>query len=94
MSIQNPLENFNETVAAHWRQFRPRMYKELYDANALADALADAKEQTEQAMYFLQETEGITPYEAWMEVKQMYAILPPEPPLPRQRKPRKAKQGE
>jgi hypothetical protein len=69
----------------HWRQFRPRMVKELQRRGLLHELLLEAEERTAREVddlrrHFLQQ--GLTAQQAhdraWEIVRERYIFLPPE----------------
>ena len=70
----------------HWREFRPKMVRELEAKGTLTDALFEAQETTLTEMEALTrqlETEQkLTPQQAhdqaWEMIREKYILLPPE----------------
>jgi hypothetical protein len=69
----------------HWREFRPKMVKEMEEAGKLDEALHEAQERTLDEMLELEtklEADGLTMQQAhaqaWEMVREKYILLPPE----------------
>lgn len=70
----------------HWREFRPKMVRELEAKGTLMEALSEAQETTINEMEALTrqlETEQkLTPHQAhdqaWEMIREKYILLPPE----------------
>lgn len=73
----------------HWREFRPKMVKEMEAKGTLQEALFEAQETTLDEMEMLcrkLETEQkLTPQQAhdqaWEMIREKYILLPPEESL-------------
>lgn len=74
----NPLTDLKETARAHWQKYRPMMYQQLEAAGQVENALDAAVELTTQEVHQLRMATGCSVFEAWMEVRQNYVILPAE----------------
>ena len=70
----------------HWREFRPKMVRDLEAKGTLMETLFDAQERTLEEMEALTrqlETEqNLTPQQAhdqaWEMIREKYILLPPE----------------
>lgn len=69
----------------HWREFRPRMVRELQEAGKLEEALYEAQERTLDELLPLEDklvADGLTmdqaSRQAWEMVRERYILLPPE----------------
>jgi hypothetical protein len=74
----NPLTDLKQTARAHWQKYRPTMVRQLEEMGQLEDALDAAVELTTQEVHQLRTATGCSVFEAWMEVRQNYVILPAE----------------
>lgn len=80
------LTQYGLMAERHWRQFRPRMVRELEAKGTLMEALFEAQETTINEMETLTrqlETEQkLSPQQAhdqaWEMIRQKYILLPPE----------------
>ena len=79
------LTQYGLMAEKHWREFRPKMVRELEAANRLQEALWEAEEKTKDEMYDLTTrlmAQGLTAQQAhdqaWEMVRQEYILLPPE----------------
>ncbi len=72
----------------HWREFRPKMVRELERKGTLTEALFEAQETTLDEMEILtrkmEREQGLTPGQAqaaaWELIREKYILLPPESP--------------
>ncbi len=71
------LRNWVEQARAHWKEFRPDMFKELDDAGALDEALQEAATRTARDMDAFQGA-GLSCDEAWERTRGEYLFLPEE----------------
>jgi hypothetical protein len=86
VSQQIHLTQYGLMAERHWREFRPRMVKEMEAKGTLQKALFEAQETTLDEMEALTrrlETEQeLTPQQAhdraWEMVREKYILLPPE----------------
>lgn len=70
----------------HWREFRPKMVRELEAKGTLMDALLEAQERTIGEMEALTRTleteQKLSPQQAqdraWEMIREKYILLPPE----------------
>jgi glucose-6-phosphate-specific signal transduction histidine kinase len=69
----------------HWREFRPKMVRELERKGQLQAMLLDAEEKTKDEMATLRTElmqKGLTAQQshtqAWEMVREKYILLPPE----------------
>ncbi len=81
LQTPNPLTNLDQTIRAHWRKYRPKMCQQLETAGDLDQAIQTAARLTKEAVFELT-NKGWGLYEAWMEVRQEWAILPTEEDVP------------
>jgi hypothetical protein len=77
MMAQDPLLGLEETIEAHWRQHLPQMTARLAEKGELEQAIAQAARTTTEAVLDM-ERGGMSRWEAWMAVRQEWAILPAE----------------
>src|ERR1700736_2508924 len=86
MSEKNYLTQYGLMAERHWREFRPKMVRELEANGTLMEALFEAQEMTISEMEALTrqlETEQkLTPQQAhdqaWEMIREKYILLPPE----------------
>jgi len=86
VSKQIYLTQYGLMAERHWREFRPKMVRELEAKGTLIDALFEAQERTIGEMEALTrklETEHkLTPQQAhdraWEMIREKYILLPPE----------------
>ena len=69
----------------HWREFRPKMVRELEALGKLEEALYEAQERTLDELLPLEDklvADGLTmdqaSRQAWEMVRERYILLPPE----------------
>ena len=79
------LTQYGLMAEKHWREFRPRMVKELEAHGRLQVALLEAEEKTKDEMYDLTTrlmAQGLTAQQAhdqaWEMVREEYILLTPE----------------
>ena len=80
------LTQYGLMAERHWREFRPKMVRELEAKGTLMEALFDAQERTIEEMETLTrklETEQkMTPQQAqdraWEMIRENYILLPPD----------------
>jgi hypothetical protein len=80
-----PLTQYGRMAEKHWREFRPKMVRELERKGILHQTLLEAEEQTKDEMIQLQaefRKQGLTPQQAhdraWEIVRERYILLPEE----------------
>jgi hypothetical protein len=86
MSEKNYLTQYGLMAERHWRQFRPKMVRDLEVNGTLMEALFDAQERTleemESLIRQLETEQKLTPQQAhdqaWEMVREKYILLPPE----------------
>ena len=71
------LQNWVSKARAHWKEFRPDMYKEFEEAGILDKALQTAAKQTARDMASFQDA-GLTWDQAWERTRNEYLFLPEE----------------
>lgn len=76
-----PLDGLGLEIKAHWKMYRPRMYRELERAGRLDQAVYEAQERTGQALGQMIE-EGADLEKAWEAVREEWAFLPAEADAP------------
>ena len=83
--ITYPISGYGLMAERHWREFRPKMVKELEAAGKLQEALHEAQERTLDELLELEtklEADGLTLQQArdqaWEVVRERYILLPPE----------------
>lgn len=80
------LTQYGLMAERHWREFRPKMVRDLEAKGTLMESLFDAQERTLEEMEALTrqlETEQkLTPQQAhdqaWEMIREKYILLPPE----------------
>jgi cation transport regulator ChaB len=79
------LTQYGLMAEKHWREFLPRMVKNLEAHGRLQEALLEAEEKTKDEMYDLTtrlRTQGLTAQQAhdqaWEMVREEYILLTPE----------------
>jgi hypothetical protein len=77
---------WKEQARAHWKAFRPALYRDLKKAGKLEAALDDAVQRTSREMAALQAM-GYKDYEAWEVVRESYLFMPEEGRKPAQDSP-------
>ena len=86
MSDKIHLSQYGLMAGRHWREFRPKMVREMEAKGTLMDALFEAQERTLDEMEALTrqlETEQkLTPQQAhdqaWEMIREKYILLPPD----------------
>lgn len=86
MSEKICLTQYGLMAERHWREFRPKMVRELEAKGTLMESLFEAQERTLEEMETLTrqlETEQkVTPQQAhdqaWEMIREKYILLPPE----------------
>ena len=80
-----PISAYGLMAKRHWKEFRPKMVKELEEAGKLEEALHEAQERTLDELLDLEanlEAQGLTKQQAcdqaWEMVRERYILLPPE----------------
>ncbi|MCK9590149.1 MAG: hypothetical protein WC003_17370 [Terrimicrobiaceae bacterium] len=80
-----PISAYGLMAERHWREFRPRMVRELEETGELEEALHEAQELTLDELMELEtklEAQGLTTQQArdqaWEVVRERYILLPPE----------------
>lgn len=80
-----PLTQYGRMAEKHWREFLPRMVRELESKDRLRQALLEAEEKTKDEMASLRMDlmrQGLTAdqahRQAWEMVRERYILLPPE----------------
>ena len=63
-------------IKAHWRQYRPTLYRELIEAGTLDEAVSTAEELTADARYRLTVEQRLPYDQAWEMVREEWAFLP------------------
>ena len=79
------LTRYGLMAEKHWREFRPKMVKELEAKGTLQEMLFAAQDKTEDEMDEIRRKliqQGLTPQQAhdqaWEMVRERYILLPPE----------------
>ena len=88
MSQQSYLTQYGLMAEKHWREFCPRMVRQLETEGRLMEALWEAQETTLDEMETLtrklEREQQLTPEHAhttaWELVREKYILLPPENP--------------
>jgi len=86
VSKQNYLTQYGLMAERHWREFRPKMVRELEAKGQLMEALFEAQERTigemEALTRKLETEQKQTPQQAhdraWEMIRERYILLPPE----------------
>ena len=86
VSKQIYLTQYGLMAERHWREFRPKMVRELEAKGTLMDALFEAQERTigemEALTRKLETEQKLTPQQAhdraWEMIREKYILLPPE----------------
>ena len=80
-----PISAYGLMAERHWREFRPKMVRELEKTGKLEEALHEAQERTLDELMDLEtklEADGLTKQQAsdqaWEVVRERYILLPPE----------------
>lgn len=80
-----PISTYGLMAERHWREFRPRMVRELEATGKLEEALHEAQERTLDELMDLEtklEAQGLTTQQArdqaWEVVRERHILLPPE----------------
>jgi hypothetical protein len=80
-----PISAYGLMAERHWREFRPKMVRELEEKGNLEEALHEAQERTLDELMELEtklEADGLTTQQArdqaWEVVRERYILLPPE----------------
>ncbi len=80
-----PLTQYGRMAEKHWREFLPRMVRELERKGILHQMLLEAEEKTKDEMATLRTQlmqQGATAQQAqtqaWEMVREKYILLPPE----------------
>ena len=80
------LTQYGLMAERHWREFLPRMVREMETKGTLMEALFDAQERTIEEMEGLtrqlETDQKLTPQQAhdraWEMIREKYILLPPE----------------
>ncbi|MBP7951693.1 MAG: hypothetical protein KA004_18775 [Verrucomicrobiales bacterium] len=85
MKTTYPISAYGLMAERHWREFRPRMVRELQETSKLEEALYEAQERTLDELLTLEDklvADGLTmdqaSRQAWEMVRENYILLPPE----------------
>ena len=86
VSEQIYLTQYGLMAERHWREFRPKMVRELEAKGTLTDTLFEAQERTigemEALTRKLETEQKLTPQQAhdraWEMIREKYILLPPE----------------
>jgi hypothetical protein len=80
-----PLTQYGRMAEKHWREFLPRMVRELEQKGLLHQMLLEAEEKTKDEMATLRmelmkngSTAQQAHDQAWEMVREKYILLPPE----------------
>ncbi|GAA5143728.1 hypothetical protein GCM10023213_32270 [Prosthecobacter algae] len=80
-----PISAYGLMAEKHWREFRPKMVRELEETSRLEEALYEAQERTLDELLPLEDklvADGLTmdqaSRQAWEMVRERYILLPPE----------------
>ena len=72
---------YPENIKAHWKKFRPTMYRELEQQGILDQQAQNASDLTKDALADLIE-QGLPYNQAWEMVRENWAFLPSEEDQP------------
>lgn len=85
MKTTYPISAYGLMAERHWREFRPKMVRELEAQGKLEEALYEAQERTLDELLPLEDklvADGLTmdqaSRQAWEMVRERYILLPPE----------------
>jgi len=85
MKTTYPISAYGLMAEKHWREFRPKMVRELEAQGKLEEALYEAQERTLDELLPLEDklvADGLTmdqaSRQAWEMVRENYILLPPE----------------
>jgi hypothetical protein len=78
MDDQYPLLPLGHQIKEHWKEHRPRMYRELEAAGRLDQSVYEAQERTLDAMCQLQMEQKLPYHQAWELIREEWAFLPDE----------------
>lgn len=85
MKTTYPISAYGLMAEKHWREFRPKMVRELEAQGKLEEALYEAQERTLDELLPLEDklvADGLTmdqaSRQAWEMVRERYILLPPE----------------
>lgn len=85
MKTTYPISAYGLMAERHWREFRPKMVRELEETGKLGEALYEAQERTLDELLPLEDklvADGLTmdqaSRQAWEMVRERYILLPPE----------------
>ena len=89
MSQSFYLTQYGLIAEKHWREFRPKMVRELERSGRLMEMLWEAQERTADEMEALtrqlEREQRLTPQQAetqaWEMIREKYILLPPEESL-------------
>jgi len=89
MSQSFYLTQYGMMAEKHWREFRPKMVRELERSGRLMEMLWEAQERTVDEMEALtrqlEREQRLTPQQAetqaWEMIREKYILLPPEESL-------------
>ena len=80
-----PLTQYGRMAERHWREFLPKLVRDLEAQDQLYQRLLEAEEKTKDEMATLRSrlmAEGLTAdqahRQAWETVRERYVLLPPE----------------
>jgi hypothetical protein len=80
-----PLTQYGRMAEKHWREFLPKMVREMEAKSILHQMLLEAEEKTKDEMVELRMgfmKQGLTAQQAhdraWEMVRESYILLPPE----------------
>lgn len=72
-----PLNNLGRQIKAHWRKYRPKMYRALEQSGKLDESIYAAQQLTSDALNDLVER-GMDWNQAWELIREEWAFLPAE----------------
>jgi hypothetical protein len=65
-------------IREHWLKYRPRAVASLQNSNYLDQAIQTAADLTLEALSQLINHHSLDPWEAWVTVREQWALLPAE----------------
>lgn len=78
---EKKLDGWGRMAEKHWKEYRPKMYRELKKKGQLHKALYAAQELSGNLMVDLTQ-QGLAPDQAWELVREQWLLLPSEEDVP------------
>ena len=76
------LSGWAQQAKAHWKKYRPKMYRELQRSGRLNQAAQEAANNTVEALNTCM-NQGMSYDQAWEYVREQYMFLPSEEDQPK-----------